>query len=39
MMFGAILKRSKQAKVLEIISAIYAHRSIKCSHKSQFLVA
>ena len=30
MMFGAILKCSKKTKVLEIITGIYAHQSIKC---------
>ena len=29
-MFGAILKCSKKAGVLEIITGIYAHQSIKC---------
>ena len=29
-LFGAILKCSKKAKVLEIITGIYAHQSIKC---------
>ena len=33
-MFGAILKCSKKAKVLEIITDIYAHQSIKCWYKS-----
>ena len=29
-MFDAILKCSKKASVLEIITGIYAHQSIKC---------
>ena len=29
-LFGVILKCSKTAKILEIITGIYAHQSIKC---------
>ena len=32
-MFGAILKCFKKARVLEIITVIYAHQSIKCYYK------
>ena len=33
-MFDAILKCFKKARVLEIITGIYAHQSIKCKYKS-----
>ena len=37
-MFGAILKCSKKARVLEIITGIYAHQFIKCYYKSSWLL-